>query len=102
MAHPRLVPIDRPEVAPLAITTRLRSQLVYFMTSPDTAGLPPIGRDEFWFAREEVERALDEGVILLVSPLDSDNFTEVELSDEQETLLEWLKQNEIQHFRVEA
>lgn len=102
MAKPRLVPIDRPEVATLAITDRLRSQLVYFMTTPDTPGLPALGAGEFWFARDEVARALDDGVILLVSPLDSDNFTEVELSDEQETMLEWLQRNEVQHFRVEA
>ncbi len=102
MAKPRLVPIDRPEVAPLAITDRLRSQLVYFMTAPDSPGLPSLGPGEFWFARDEVAKALDEGVILLVSPLDSDNFTEVELSDEQEVLLAWLQRHEVQHFRVEA
>jgi hypothetical protein len=100
MAKPRLVPVDRPDVPPLPITDRLRSQLVYFMTSPDAPGLPPIGRDEYWISREEVERALDEGVVLLVSPLDSENFTEVELSDEQETMLEWLRENEVQHVRI--
>ena len=102
MAQPRLIPVDRPEVAPLPISARLRTQLVYFMTAPDTPGLPPLGPDEYWIAREEVERALDEGVVLLVSPLDSENFTEVELSEEQESFLEWLRIHNVQHVRVES
>ncbi|WP_152053365.1 hypothetical protein [Tautonia marina] len=102
MPQPRLVPIDRPEVAPLTITSRLRSQLVYFMSAPDTPGLPPLGPNEYWIAREEVERALDEGVVLLVSPLDTENFTEVEINEDQESLLEWLRQHEVQHFRIDS
>ena len=100
MAQPRLHPVDRPDVPPLPITERLRSQLVYFRSAADAPGVPPLGPHEYWIAREEVERALDEGVVLLVSPLDSENFTEVELSDEQESLLEWLRRHEIQHVRV--
>lgn len=102
MPQPRLVPIDRPEVAPLTITPRLRSQLVYFMSAPDTPGLPPLGPNEYWIAREEVERALDEGVVLLVSPLDTENFTEVEINEDQESLLEWLRRHEVQHFRIDS
>jgi len=41
-----------------------------------------------------------EGVFLLVSPLDTDNMTEVELSEEQEALLSWLDRNNVQHVRV--
>ncbi|RUL87225.1 hypothetical protein [Tautonia sociabilis] len=100
MAQPRLVPIDRPDVAPLPITSRLRSQLVYFRSAADTPGIPPLGPNEYWIAREEVERALNEGVILLVSPLDSEHQTEVELSEEQEALLDWLHRNQVQHVRV--
>ncbi|QDV36159.1 hypothetical protein [Tautonia plasticadhaerens] len=100
MAQPRLHPVDRPEVPPRPITERLRSQLVYFRSASDAPGVPPLGPDEFWIAREEVDRALEEGVILLVSPLDSENFTEVELSEEQEALLEWLRRHQIQHLRV--
>ncbi|WP_169977874.1 hypothetical protein [Tautonia rosea] len=102
MPQPRLVPIDRPEVAPLTISPRLRSQLVYFMSAPDAPGVPPLGPNEYWIAREEVERALDEGVVLLVSPLDTENFTEVEINEDQESLLEWLRQHEVQHFRIDS
>ena len=41
-----------------------------------------------------------EGVFLLVSPLDTENMTEVELSEDQEAFLSWLDRNKIQHIRV--
>jgi hypothetical protein len=101
MSSPRLVPLDHPDAPPLAISTRLRGQLVYFMTPPGSAGLPGLREDEYWFARAEVAGWLDSGVIELVSPLDSANATEVELSDEQETFLAWLDRNGVQHVRLE-
>ena len=101
MARLVLVPLDRPEVAPLAITTRLRNQLVYFMSPRDTPGLPPLGEDDFWFAADDVAKWVDEGVFYLVSPLDTDNMTEVELSEEQESFLAWLHSREVLHVRLE-
>jgi len=100
MARPELVPIDRPEVAPRAISARLRTQLVYFMTPPDAPGIPALGEHEYWFAAAEVDRWLDEGVFYLVSPLDTANMTEVELTEEQESLLGWLKTSGVQHVRL--
>ncbi len=100
MAAARLLPIDRDNVAPLAISERLRGQLVYFMTPPGTPGLPALEEDEFWIARDEVAKWLDDGVFYLVSPLDSANATEVELTEEQESLLVWLQTNGVQHMRV--
>jgi hypothetical protein len=100
MPAPRLVPVDRPIAAPLTISERLRGQLVYFMTPPGASGLPPLAENEYWIARDEVARWLDEGVFYLVSPLDSANSTEVELSEEQESFLTWLQRNGIQHVRV--
>jgi hypothetical protein len=96
----RLLPVDRDDVAPLAISERLRGQLVYFMTPPGTPGIPELREGEFWIARDDVARWLDEGVFYLVSPLDSANATEVELTDEQESLLGWLQKNGVQHVRV--
>jgi hypothetical protein len=96
----KLVSVDRPDVIPLSISARLRSQLVYFMTATATEGVPPLGDNEFWFARDEVSKWVDEGVFYLVSPLDSANMTEVELTEEQEVMLDWLKKNKIQHVRV--
>ena len=95
-----LFPVDRDDVAPLGISERLRGQLVYFMTPPGTPGIPALEEDEFWIAREEVSRWLEDGVFYLVSPLDSANATEVELTEEQEALLVWLQKSGVQHLRV--
>jgi hypothetical protein len=84
----------------LPISTRLRSQLVYFMTPTGTEGVPSLGENEFWFARHEIDKWLDDGVFYLVSPLDSANMTEVEITEEQEALLFWLNRNQIQHVRA--
>ncbi len=100
MTRPALAPIDRPEVPPRPISDRLRSQLVYFMAVPGAPGVPTLGEDEFWIDRAEVDRWLDEGVIALVSPLDTANMTEVELSEEQEAMLLWLQKERIQHVKV--
>ena len=100
MSQPMLVAVDRPGVSPLPISARLRSQLVYFMTTPSSPGVPPLGENELWIAQAEVARWLADGVFYLVSPLDSANQTEVELSDEQEVMLNWLDKNQIQHVRV--
>jgi hypothetical protein len=100
MSQPRLLPVERPDVAPLTISERLRGQLVYFMTPPGSADVPALEENEFWLARDEVARWLDEGVFYLVSPLDSANATEVEITEEQEALLIWLNKHGIQHLRL--
>ena len=90
-----LAVIDRPEVLPLTISARLRSQLVYFAVPVN----PPI-EGELAFSEQEVEKWLDEGVIELISPLDTANMTEVELEEEQETMLLWLKQQKAWRVRI--
>ena len=100
MSQVKLFAVDRPEVSPLPISERLRSQLVYFMTSATAQGVPALGENEFWFASDEVARWLDDGVFYLVSPLDSANMTEVEITEEQESMLFWLKRNQVQHVRA--
>lgn len=102
MARLALVPLDRPEVAPLAISPRLRNQLVYFMSPRDTPGLPSLGERDFWFAAAEVAQWADDGVIHVVSPLDTAGRTEVELSEEQETFVAWLHKNGVQHVRLDG
>ncbi len=101
MSAPRLQPLDHPEIAPRPLSPRLRSQLVYFTSAQDAPGVPPLGESEYFFASADVTRWLDDGVLFLVSPLDTDNQTEVELTEEQEALLGWLQDHHIQHARVE-
>jgi hypothetical protein len=100
MSQIKLVAVGRPEVGVLPISPRLRSQVVYFMTPVGSAGVPQLGENEYWIAADDVAKWLSDGVLCLVSPLDSENFTEVELSDEQEAMLEWLAKNQVQHVRV--
>ncbi len=100
MSQMKLLALDRPELAPLSISSRLRSQIVYFITPPDAPDVPALGENEYWISRKDVRKWLGEGVFLLVSPLDTENMTEVELSDEQEALLSWLDRNQVQHVKV--
>ncbi len=100
MSQPKLISVDHPEVPALTISARMRSQIVYFITPSDTPGIPALGECEYWLARSEVSKWLRDGVLMLVSPLDTENMTEVELSEEQEVLLGWLDKHQVQHIRV--
>ncbi len=97
---PTLIAVDKPGLAPRPISPRLRSQLVYFASAADAEGVPPLGDGEYWFRPDEVDRWVDEGVFYLVSPLDTANMTEVEISEEQESLLLWLRDQRVSHVRV--
>lgn len=100
MAKLELKPIDRPEVSPREISPRLRGQLVYFASAAGAAGVPDLKEGEYYFDEGDVARWLDEGVFHLVSPLDTANMTEVELTEEQEALLGWLQANGVRHVRL--
>ena len=55
---------------------------------------------EFWINLEDAKRWLDEGVLMLVSPLDSENQAEAEITEEQEKWLEWMVANGVEHVRL--
>jgi hypothetical protein len=97
---PTLIAVDRPELAPRPISPRLRGQLVYFGAPTGAEGVPRLGEGEYWFQPDDLDRWVDEGVFYLVSPLDTANMTEVELTEEQEALLAWLRDEGIRHVRV--
>lgn len=98
----QLVPVDNSAAPPLAISERLRSQLVYFMTPPDEPHVPPLQPQDYWIDATQSTQWFADGVFDLVSPLDGEHRTTIELSEEQETLLEWLTTHHIQHIRVQA
>jgi hypothetical protein len=100
MVKIRVEAIDRQGIPLREITPRLRSQLNYFASTPDASSRPELGENEYWFDREDVVRWLDDGVIHLVSPLDTAHTTEVELSEEQEEFLSWLQSRQVCHVRV--
>lgn len=95
-----LVPLDRPDVPPRAISARLRGQLAYFTSATDVPQGPAPVPDAYTFDAEDIARWLDEGVFHLVSPLDSANQTEVELTEEQESFLLWLQEFGVRHARL--
>ena len=101
MALSRLVSVDHPDAPAFDISARLRSQLVYFMTPPDAPHVPTLAANEFWIDAASAQQWWEEGVFEVVSPLDSENATLVEFSEEQESLLEWLITHQVQHVRLE-
>jgi hypothetical protein len=92
--------IDHPELAPFAMPERFRHEVAYFMDVGDTPGRPTAPSGEYWLDLEQVRSWYDAGAILLVSPLDSENRTEVELSEEQENWLNWVLENRVTHVRL--
>jgi len=93
--------VGRPELPPLTMPDRFRTDIAYFITPAGEVGVPPLAPGEYWVRLEDARRWLDDGVLSLVSPLDSENRTEVELSDEQESWLRWMVANSVQQIRIE-
>lgn len=96
----QLQPIDNPTAPTLPISDRLRSQLVYFMTPPDEPHVPALQVNDYWIDVDQATAWLQNGVFELVSPLDEEHPAVIELSEEQEGLMEWLTAHCIQHIRV--
>ena len=95
-----VVAVDRPELAPIEMPPRFKRDVAYFMTPSGERGAPKLQPGEYWIDLAEAQRWLDEGVLMLVSPLDSENQAEVEITEEQENWLEWMVANQVQHVRL--
>ncbi len=93
--------VDTPQLSPFEMPARVRVDIAYFMTPAGVGGAPKLPAGEYWIALEDARRWLDQGGVEVISPLDSLNATEFELTEEQENWLRWLVENEIQHVRVE-
>lgn len=96
-----LIPVAHSSAPPFEISARLRSQLAYFMMPPEAPQVPPLRANEYWIDAAQAAQWLEEGVIEVVSPLDEAHRTVVELSEDQEALLEWLTRHGIQHVRLQ-
>ena len=96
----RVTSVDHPDAPPLDISARLRSQLAYFMTPSDAPHVPPLQANEYWIDADNAAQWAEDGVFDVVSPLDSENATTVELSEEQEVFIDWLVAHRIQHLRL--
>jgi hypothetical protein len=94
--------VEKPELPPFEMPARFKHDITYFCTQAGEQGVPvTIPEGEWWVRREDAQRLYDEGVIRIVSPLDSANTVEVEISEDQEAWLNWLIQYEIEHVRLE-
>jgi hypothetical protein len=92
--------IDRPELAPLTMPDRFRTDIAYFMTPAGEHGVEKMPAGEYWIRLEDAREWLADGVLSVVSPLDGLNRTEIELTDEQEAWLRWMVANGVEHVRV--
>ena len=92
--------VDRPELPPLKMPDRFRTDIAYFMSPGGEHGIPKLSPGEYWIRREEAANWLADGVLSVVSPLDGANRTEIELSEEQENWLRWMVTNGIERVRV--
>ena len=98
----RVIAVDHPELPPFAMPDRFRHDVTYFATPAGEPGAPEtLGPREYWIRREDAEQMYDDGVIRIVSILDSANRTELEITEEQERWLKWMLDNGVQHVRIE-
>lgn len=93
--------IDRPDIPPFPMPDRFRHDVTYFATPAGVQDAPgSLPEREYWIRLEDSRRILEDGVITIVSPLDSASRTEIEITEEQERWLEWMIAHQIQRVRL--
>lgn len=98
----RVRSISHPELPPLSMPDRFRHDVTYFCTPAGQTGAPAkLASGEYWVRREDAVRILDDGVLRIVSPLDSASSTEIEITEEQEAWLGWMIEHGIEHVALE-
>jgi hypothetical protein len=68
---------------------------------PGEGGVSKLPAREYWVRLTDARSFLDEGVVRIVSALDSDSQAEIELTEDLENWLEWMLKNNIEHIRIE-
>jgi hypothetical protein len=102
MAHGvRVIALGRTDPIAMEMPDRFRLDVVYFMTPCDRPGAPQLGPNEYWIEPANIEKWLDDGGFSVVSPLDAESVAEIELTEDQERWLEWMKKHAIDRIRVE-
>ena len=96
----RIHAVDQPGLPPFTMSDRFKHEITYFMSLPGESGVPSLAPGEYWVRLENASTWLEDGVFHLVSPLDSENQTEIELSEEQEAWLEWMVANRVERVRL--
>jgi hypothetical protein len=97
--------VGRSDVPPIAMPDRFRQEIAYFMaagsTTAGTAGEKPVV-GEYALNLTELRTVLDDGCVMLVSPLDSDTHAEIELAEDHERWLEWVLRHAVERIRFAA
>lgn len=97
----RIWAVGRTDVPPMDLPDRFRHEITYFMAVPGTGDVPELPPGEYWIRLAESEAWLDSGCFEVVSPLDGEHKTEIELSEDQEDWLRWLVEHRIERLRLE-
>lgn len=93
--------VEKPELSPFPMPSRFKHDIIYFATPAGMAGVPEsLAQGCWWIAREEALRIAEDGVVRIVSPLDSATTAELEISEEQEAWLDWMIENQIEQIRL--
>ena len=92
--------VGRTDLPPFSMSDRFRHEVTYFALPRGEPGIPKLAAGEYWIRRDDAQKYDDDGVVVLVSPLDSASRTEIELSEEQEAWLEWMLQHDVEHIRL--
>lgn len=92
--------VEKPELSPFSMPSRFKHDVIYFATPAGKPGVPdalPAG--SWWMPREEALKIYEEGIVRIVSPLDSATTAELEITEDQEAWLEWMIENQIEQIR---
>ncbi|HLJ10742.1 MAG TPA: hypothetical protein VKU82_06115 [Planctomycetaceae bacterium] len=92
--------VGRSDLAPFRMPDRFRQEITYFTAVSGEAGVPKLPAGEYWVTLLDAKNFLDEGIVRIVSPLDSASKAEIAFSEEQENWLEWMVANGVEHVRL--
>jgi hypothetical protein len=99
----RVIAVDRTDVPPCVMPDRFRHDVTYFASPAGTGTAPAqLPSKEYWINAADAKVSLDDGVLTIVSPLDSGSRTELEITEDQERWLEWLIKHQVEHIRLET
>lgn len=97
----QVIAVDRADVPPCAMPDRFRHDVTYFATPAGVQDAPAqLATGDYWIRSDDARRVLEDGVVTIVSPLDSAARTEIEITEDQERWLEWLTRHNVQHVRM--
>ncbi|HEV7282104.1 MAG TPA: hypothetical protein VGN57_18015 [Pirellulaceae bacterium] len=89
---------DRPDVPPLEMPERFRTEIVYFAAASDAAPPPPLAPGEYYIPQASAAEFLDTLVIEIISPLAA-AAAEVDVSEDQERWLRWMLDHRVERVR---